>query len=161
MCKVNPLERSNSQRCCLFLRSLAPLKRPCMSCHTARKLRLRQRRQRKQRATVRRLPCPVQVSIRRCSVRRQSTLGRRARHSLLISRTSGESIGKIVLNQTVPDGEEPDIDLPGGPDATPVPIDDVGGALSFSGESVVGGACCVRSGTDIAPQQFRNGRISR
>ena len=36
---------------------------------------------------------------------------------------------KIVLNQTGPDGETQDIDLPDEPDATPVPIDDVGDAV--------------------------------
>ena len=36
---------------------------------------------------------------------------------------------KIALNQTGPDGDEQDIDLPDEPDATPVPIDDVGDAV--------------------------------
>ena len=36
---------------------------------------------------------------------------------------------KIALNQTEPDGEEPDIDLPDEPEATPVPVDDVGDAV--------------------------------
>lgn len=36
---------------------------------------------------------------------------------------------KIALNQTEPDGDEPDIDLPEEPEATPVPIDDVGDAI--------------------------------
>lgn len=35
----------------------------------------------------------------------------------------------IVLNQTEPDGETRDIDLPDEPEATPVPIDDVGEAV--------------------------------
>ena len=35
---------------------------------------------------------------------------------------------KIALNQTGPDGETQDIDLPDEPDATPMPIDDVGDA---------------------------------
>ena len=35
---------------------------------------------------------------------------------------------KIALNQTEPDGETQDIDLPDEPDATPVPVDDVGAA---------------------------------
>ena len=36
---------------------------------------------------------------------------------------------KIALNQTGPDGETQDIDLPDEPDATPVPVDDVGDAV--------------------------------
>ena len=36
---------------------------------------------------------------------------------------------KIALNQTEPDGDTQDIDLPDEPDATPVPIDDVGDAV--------------------------------
>ena len=36
---------------------------------------------------------------------------------------------KIALNQTEPDGETQDIDLPDEPDATPVPVDDVGTAV--------------------------------
>lgn len=36
---------------------------------------------------------------------------------------------KIALNQTEPDGETQDIDLPDEPEATPVPIDDVGDAI--------------------------------
>ena len=35
----------------------------------------------------------------------------------------------IALDQTQPDGDEQDIDLPDEPDATPVPIDDVGSAV--------------------------------
>ena len=35
----------------------------------------------------------------------------------------------IALDQTQPDGDEQDIDLPDEPDATPVPIDDVGDAV--------------------------------
>ena len=35
----------------------------------------------------------------------------------------------IALNQTQPDGDEPDIDLPDEPEATPVPVDDVGDAV--------------------------------
>ena len=36
---------------------------------------------------------------------------------------------RIALNQTGPDGDEQNIDLPDEPDATPVPIDDVGSAV--------------------------------
>ena len=36
---------------------------------------------------------------------------------------------KIALNQTGPDGDEQDIDLPDEPDTTPVPVDDVGDAV--------------------------------
>ena len=36
---------------------------------------------------------------------------------------------KIALNQTEPDGDEQDINLPDEPDATPVPIEDVGDAV--------------------------------
>lgn len=36
---------------------------------------------------------------------------------------------KIALNQTEPDGETQDIDLPEEPEATPVPVDDVGDAV--------------------------------
>ena len=35
----------------------------------------------------------------------------------------------IALNQTAPDGETQDLELPDEPDSTPVPIDDVGGAV--------------------------------
>ena len=33
---------------------------------------------------------------------------------------------KVAVNQTGPDGEEPDIDLPDEPDVTPIPVDYVG-----------------------------------
>ena len=43
---------------------------------------------------------------------------------------------KIALDQTQPDGDEQDIDLPDEPDATPVPIDDVGAATGELNEIV-------------------------
>ena len=43
---------------------------------------------------------------------------------------------KIALNQTGPDGDEQDIDLPDEPDATPVPVDDVGAATGELNEIV-------------------------
>ena len=43
---------------------------------------------------------------------------------------------KIALNQTGPDGDEQDIDLPVEPDATPVPVDDVGAATGELNEIV-------------------------
>ena len=44
---------------------------------------------------------------------------------------------KIALNQTGPDGETQDIDLPDEPEATPVPVDDVGEAVEELQEIVV------------------------
>ena len=43
---------------------------------------------------------------------------------------------KIALNQTGPDGDEQDIGLPDEPDATPVPVDDVGAATGELNEIV-------------------------
>ena len=43
---------------------------------------------------------------------------------------------KITLNQTEPDGDEQDIGLPDEPDATPVPVDDVGAATGELNEIV-------------------------
>ena len=37
---------------------------------------------------------------------------------------------RIALNQTGPDSDEPEIDLPDEPEATPVPVDDVGDAVN-------------------------------
>ena len=43
---------------------------------------------------------------------------------------------KIALNQPEPEGDEQDIDLPDEPDATPVPVDDVGAATGELNEIV-------------------------
>lgn len=44
--------------------------------------------------------------------------------------------GNIALNQTAPEGEAQDIDLPDEPDATPAPVDDVDAATSELEEAV-------------------------
>ena len=44
----------------------------------------------------------------------------------------------IALNQTGPEGDEPDIELPDEPDATPVPVDNVGDAVEELQEIVAG-----------------------
>ena len=52
------------------------------------------------------------------------------RNTLCSSLGLGASLCQnIALDQTEPKGDEQDIDLPDEPDATPVPVDDVGGAL--------------------------------